>query len=218
VNLKSSLVLVFAIASIFKISTSCEAEEDPYAALRDIITVTSKRITAADCSVSVTADFEQYPPRLGLFRDAWLNKDFSVDFYNQRRKQVFLYVIIKRAAELVTEGLYSNAPLAPSPDCTFKIDIKSFDKFGQPHLYPAVTWRFDRAQANKVAWSTLDPRNFQEVAIDYRITTGMDDWVSDEPNMTGKENSKSVNVSSCDERFLRANAIFIRATTFCKRD
>lgn len=217
-QLKSSLVVVSAIASIFQISTSCEAEEDPYAALREVVTITSKNITATDCSVGVVADFERYPPRLALFRDAWLNKEFSVDFYNQRRKQVFLYVIVKRAAELVTEGLYSNVSLAPSPDCTFKIDIKSFDKFGQPRLYPAVTWRFNRAQANKVSWSTLDPRNFQEIAIDYRIASGMDYWVSDEPNMTGKENSKPVNVSNCDERFLRANAIFIRATTFCNRD
>jgi hypothetical protein len=217
-TLRSSLALLSVVAAIWQCQTPCEAEEDAYAALRDIITVTSKIITASDCSVNATVDFERYTPRLGLFRDAWLNRDFSVDFYNQRRKQIFLYVIVKRAAELLTLGLYSNASLAPSPDCAFKIDIKSFDKSGQPNVYPAVTWHFNRAQSGKVAWSTVDPRNFQDIAIDYRIATGMDDWVSDEPNMAGKENSKSANVSNCDERFLRANAIFIRATTFCKRD
>jgi hypothetical protein len=213
-----SLVLLAAIASIFQISSSCKAEEDPYASMRGFVRVTSSNIAAKDCSLTQLADFEQYPPHLPLFREAWLNKEFSIDFYNQRRKQVFLFVVLKRAAEFVTEALYSGANPALN-ECSFRIDVKSFDKFGKARIQLAVSWSFNRHQAEKVVWDNFDPRNFHNIAIDYKTSSEMDEWISDEPSMMKTEGSKTdAKASSCEERFLRANAIFIRATTFCKKN
>src|ERR1700694_846412 len=80
------------------------ADDDPYAALNALLKVTTKDIGDTSCSVGAALNFDDYPSRLALFRGAWLNKEYSIEFYNQRRKQVFLYVVAKRAAELLTEG------------------------------------------------------------------------------------------------------------------
>ena len=47
----------------------------------------------------------------------------------------------------------------------------------------------------------------------------MNDWISSEPKMTeAKGNDDSGQSSNCNLQYLRANAIFMRATTFCKKD
>lgn len=213
----ATLLIMSAVACVWQLTTVCCAEEDPYAVLHEIVSVVSKNVTATGCAIKAVAEFDRYPSHLALFREAWLNKDFSVDFYNQRQRQVFLFVVVKRSAELMTEGLYRSNPTLN--ECSFDIDIKSFDKFGQARNYPAVSWRFNRSQADKVAWDTIDPRNFQDIAVEYKISAAMDDWISGEPSMGGVKSAKSeVGASGCDERFLRANAIFIRATTFCKKN
>jgi hypothetical protein len=215
---KSSLVLIAGIASFLQIPSACQAEEDPYAVLTSFVSVTD-RTTAPECSLAMLADFEQYPSHLALFREAWLNREFSLDFYRQRQKQIFLFVILKRYAELVTEGLYAGVANPTLNECSFKIDIKSFDKFGQTRIQPAVSWRFNRRQADKVDWRNIDPKDFSEIAIDYQFAAAIDDWYSGEPSMGNAKSSKSdARTSGCDEQFLRANAIFIRATTYCAKN
>jgi hypothetical protein len=85
---KSPLMLIAAITLILQLSSACQAEEDPYAALNEFVNITSKHITVNDCSLTAVADFERYPSHLALFREAWLDRDFSLDFYNQRQKRL----------------------------------------------------------------------------------------------------------------------------------
>jgi hypothetical protein len=210
-----------ALISVLLLSTTvCCADEDPYRALKELITLTSKDIGPDRCSVSATVDFEGYTGHLALFRESWLNEDYSLDFYNQRRKQVFLYFIVKRVADVMTIGLYGGAASPPVHECTFAIAVKSFDNFGQSHVYPAVSWKFNRAQNAKVAWDHTDPKNFQDIALEYSIAGEMKTWLVGEPSMTNGDNSPSGSGDSpsCDEQFLRANAIFVRASAFCKKD
>lgn len=218
-NLKICLFRIAFAVLLSAIPNSTYAADDPYAALGTLLNVTTKNITQTSCSISATLNFEEYPQHLPLFRDAWLNKEFSVDFYNQRRKQVFVYVVAKRAAELITGALYAKADNAPEPECRFQISINANDKFGQPREYPALSWRFTKAQSAKVAWQTYDPKNFQDIAIDYRIRPEINEWIADEPSMNGPPTAATRDASPrCDERFLEANAIFIRATTYCKKN
>jgi hypothetical protein len=79
-----------------------------------------------------------------------------------------------------------------------------------------ISWRFTREKAKKVVWDKVDPRDFTEVAIDYKVSPAVTAWLSDEPSMTGEPSPSSS--ASCDMRFFRANAIFIRAATHCKKN
>ena len=146
-----------------------------------------------------------------IFREEWLNRDYSLDFYIQRAKQVFLYMIVKRFAEIITEGLYSHGG---PPRCSFSISITYIDKLGQPKVLEAVTWQFTQKRASEVNWEKIDPRNFSDIALDYKFGPQVSEWTAGEPSF-GPPSTPS---ASCDVRFLRANSIFIRATTYCAKD
>ena len=119
---------------------------------------------------------------------------------------------MKRAAEIFTQAIFRNE--AAAKDCAFALDAHVQDKFGKPKtLEGLIRWRFTRAQADKVDWDKLDPRDFQSIALDYRFSKEIDDWTSDEPSMTADR--KTVAASLCKPLLFRANAIFIRSTTFC---
>src|SRR5215212_6830172 len=102
----------------------------------------------------VSVDFDAYQEHLPVFRDAWLNRDYSMDFYRQRQKQVFVYAVLKHYAELLTEGLYSQESPA---ECTFAIDVSYSDKFGQQQTLTGVSWKFSRERAKQVVWEKFDP-------------------------------------------------------------
>ena len=202
------LMLCFALWS-----SRASADNDPYAALQTFTSITSKTINSAGCLVAASADVDGFYKQLDTFRNAWLNKDYSIDFYNQRRKQVFVHVIVKRYAELLTEGLYREAK---PQNCSFSIVAKFNDKFGNPKEIVAATWKFDQNTNEKVNWDKIDPRDFAEIAVDFKISPAAMSWVSDEPSMIGNRDSKAH--SDCQMEMLKANAIFIRAITYCSKN
>ncbi|WP_349958083.1 hypothetical protein [Rhizobium sp. ZPR3] len=190
------------------------SEEDAYSALKSFSTLTSKTINDAGCLVTASMDFNKYAEKLAIFRDAWLSRDYSVDFYQQRRKQIFVYVVVKRFAELVTEALYSDKTL--SSTCAFSITVTYDDKFGASQKLTAVTWKFDDSTNKKMVWEKFDARNFADVAIDYKVSPDAVSWLSDEPSMSDEKNGTTE--PTCQLDMLNANAAFIRATTYCKKD
>jgi hypothetical protein len=215
--------ITFAFLTSFLAISNAHAEAAPpsasdpndaaYEALAKFTKINSKTVNSAGCLVAATADFDGYYPYLPTFRDAWLNLDYSVDFYSQRRKQVYAYTILKRFAELLTEGLYRKE----QPEtCSFTITTKYVDKFGQDQEIPGMTWKFSRAQNAKVNWDKIDPRNFGEIAIDLKATPETMKWLSDEPNMASPQSKNAA--STCNMGMMKANAMFMRATTYCKRD
>jgi hypothetical protein len=103
---RKSLVAITLALSISVSST--KAADDPYAAMQNFAKVTSKTLNSAGCLVRGSADFEASKQYFPIFREEWLNRDYSLDFYVQRAKQVFLHMIVKRFAEIITEGLYSH--------------------------------------------------------------------------------------------------------------
>jgi hypothetical protein len=191
-------------------ASSSKAADDSYAAMSKFTAITSKTINTAGCVITGSADFDAFKPYLQLFREEWLNRDYSLDFYAQREKQVFLYMIIKRFAEVITEGLYSHSG---PPQCSFEISINYLDKFGQPKVLDAVTWKFDQKRSSEVNWEKIDPKNFQEIAIDYKLGPQVSEWTADEPSF----GTPTQTIPQCDMSLIRANAIFIRATTYCKK-
>lgn len=92
------------------------------------------------------------------------------------------------------------------------------DKFGQQKKLQAITWRFNSEQAAKVNWEKFDPRNFADVALNYDVKPSVSGWVSDEPQMGDGVKSAPSKAAGCDMLLFSANAMFIRATTFCKKD
>lgn len=204
-------VRLLALVSALSIAaSSSKAADDPYTAMSNF-TAISKKINTAGCVVTGSADFDAFKPYLQLLREEWLSRDYSLDFYAQRGKQVFLYMIIKRFAEVITEGLYSHGG---PPQCSFKISINYLDKFGQPKVLDAVTWKFDQKRSSEVNWEKIDPKDFQEIAIDYKFGPQVSEWTADEPSFGTPTQTNP----QCDMRLIRANAIFIRATTYCKKD
>ncbi len=100
---------------------------------------------------------------------------------------------------------------------TSSITVNDTDKFGQSRKVRALTWRFDDTQAAKVNWEKFDPRDFADVALDYKVDPAVADWTADEPQMSGGA-SAAKPPSACDMLMFSANAMFIRATTFCRKD
>jgi hypothetical protein len=206
---------------IVLIATTASGEERKpddaaYDALLATAKISSKTINEAGCLITGIADFENYKKQLPVFREAWLNRDFSIDFYRQRQKQVFTFLVLKRFAELITEGIFNGQNSAAPSECSFAISATYADKFGQIQTTPAVSWRFSQEQAARMKWENFDPRNFQEVALGYTITPQIQAWTSDEPSMAAPSSTKQH--SECDKYLFRANAIFIRSTTFCQKN
>jgi|SRR5271166_1696473 len=54
------------------------------------------------------------------------------------------------------------------------------------------------------------------IAVKYNFSPDVSAWVADEPSMA--ENGNKTNNKLCDRAFLRANAIFIRAATYCPKN
>ena len=191
------------------------AEDKAYKALLEIVQVKPRDPKSDDCVVKGVADFTKYADQVPLFREAFLNREFSDDFYKQRRKQVFSFIVLKRAAELITEGMYNGKS---QPECKFFLSVAYPDKFGQDRNFEAVTWRFNDAQSAKVNWSKFDARDFQDIALDYHVSPAVTTWAADEPSMNDKPAAPAESADTCDMVLFNANAIFIRATTFCKKD
>ena len=173
---KSLLAITLALSISV---SSTKAADDPYAAMQNFTKLTSKTINSAGCLVMGSADFDTSKQYLPIFREEWLNRDYSLDFYVQRGKQVFLYMIVKRFAELITEGLYSHGG---PPQCSFAISISYIDKLGQPKVLEAVTWQFTQKRASEVNWEKIDPRNFNEIALDYKFGPQVSEWTAGEPS------------------------------------
>jgi hypothetical protein len=169
--------------------------------------------TRPGCPVLGTIDFDGFYAQLPVFREAWLNKDYSVDFYNQRRKQIFVYTIVKRFAEILTEALYRDKDAS---DCQFSVRAKYLGKFGKPNEIPVMTWRFTSKQNTKVDWDKTDPRDFAELALDFKISPEANAWMSDEPSL--EQQPAQGTTKACDAEMPTANATFLRATTYCKKD
>jgi len=81
---------------------------------------------------------------------------------------------------------------------------------------PIATWRFTEDRDKQVNWDHIDPKDFVDIALNYQITPEAVAWTSDEPSLTDNQNSSSKD--NCQENFIRANAIFIRASTYCRKD
>lgn len=79
--------LVFGIVTSIGIGAGAVAETDPYEALGKVVTVNPADPENGFCIITAVADFDEYKHYLQLFRDAWLNHDYSIDFYQQRGKQ-----------------------------------------------------------------------------------------------------------------------------------
>ena len=99
---RKSLVAITLALSISVSST--KAADDPYAAMQNFAKVTSKTINPAGCLVTGSADFEASKQYLPIFREEWLSRDYSLDFYVQRAKQVFLYMMLSGLPRLLLKG------------------------------------------------------------------------------------------------------------------
>jgi hypothetical protein len=211
-NLAVTRTGLIAVTLAFSISASSAAGADnPNTAMQNFAKITSKTINTVGCLVTGSADFDASKQYFSVFREQWLNRDYSLDFYVQRAKQVFLYIILKRFAEGITEGLYSHGG---PPLCSFAISITYTNKLGQPRAFEAMTWRFTQKRASEVKWAKIDPRNFSDIALDYKFGPEVGEWTADEPSF----NPPSSSAVSCDTRFVRANSIFVRAMTYCPKD
>ncbi len=211
------MLRILLLIGLLLVGTPSQAEDtnphDPYKALVEILKQTDRNINAQACTVDATVDFALYQPKLAIFRDAWLNRDYSVDFYAQRGKQVLAFVVLKHEAELLTEGLYNGHE---TPECKFSLSVAYPDKFGQVKSIKVVTWKFNNQQSHKINWEKFDPKDFNEIALDYHLNQDVETWIADEPQM--EPNKQPTQTDDCDMYMFKANAIFIRATTFCRKD
>ena len=64
------------------------AQTDPYEALEKFITVNPEDAEKGFCIIKAVADFDGYKQYLPLFSDTWSNHDYSIEFYQQRAKQM----------------------------------------------------------------------------------------------------------------------------------
>ena len=77
-----AVLSVFISCILMSASPSrAESDDDAYAALNSFSAVTSKTINDAGCLITASVDFNKYSEKLAIFREAWLNRDFSIDFY-----------------------------------------------------------------------------------------------------------------------------------------
>jgi hypothetical protein len=189
------------------------AQTDPYEALDKFITVNPEDTEKGFCIIKAVADFDGYKQYLPLFRDTWLNHDYSIDFYQQRAKQIFVYIVLKRFSEAITEGVYRKDK---DRDCTFYVDIVYYDTLGKRQTIHGLSWLFTKQRANQVDWDHIDPKDFMNIAVQYNFSPDISTWIGDEPSMAEKGSQTTSN--SCNLSFLRANAIFIRASTYCPKD
>lgn len=210
------LMVVKYIFAGFILSAQCLASEnDALNALMKIQEIKTKTITADKCLVEGILDFESYINDLSVYRDAWLNKDYSIDFYNQRRKQIFIHVIAKQYARLLTQGLYATEKAQKI--CSFSISAKIIDKYGQDNEIKILSWKFSQKQNSKVNWDKVDSKYFRELALDYKFSDGLSDWISDEPDIADSKPAEANR--GCDKQMITANAILVRAsTTYCTKN
>jgi hypothetical protein len=208
------LSIVVAITFSFITFTAvADTGDDPYSVLETFTSVAAGKLNSSACPLVGTIDFDGFSAKLPFFREAWLNKDYSIDFYNQRRKQIFVYTISKRFAEVITEAFYRDKN---SSDCNFSTRAKYLDKFGQPKEIPVMSWRFTGEQNAKIDWDKIDLRDFTELALDFKILPEASAWMADEPGLDPHPAQSPT--SACDTQMFMANAMFIRATTYCKKD
>ena len=213
------LTIIFSCAIPFVAPSNSQAEDNDaaekaaYDALYKVAPPDDLQIEDTPCKITATAFFSVYSEHIPEFREAWLNRDYSVDFYKQRQKQFFSAVIVKRIAESMTESLYRNNN---NRDCAFTINVAYTNVLGQSASMPIATWQFSVARNKEVNWDKIDPKDFMDIALNYHVTPEADKWMSDEPSIT--DNTVPPQDNSCDEKFLRANAIFIRASTYCRAD
>ena len=136
----ASLAGVTLMASaLFATPASAEdagAEDAAYKAIIAMTQLTLPDPKSDDCNVKGVVVFMKYADKLPVFREAFLNQGYSIDFYNQRRKQVLSYVVLKRAAELITEGMYNGKSQS---ECHFSLTVSYPDKFGQERNFEALT-------------------------------------------------------------------------------
>jgi hypothetical protein len=154
--------------------------DDPYDALVKNSRLVEKHLVNRDCLVIGQIDFDEFIKNLESVRDAWLNRDYSIDFYRQRRKQVFVFSVVKRYAELITLGFYQK-PKSSYNECKFEINIIANNSYGNKISFRAVSWKFNLDQASQINWKQVDPRDFQQIAIDYQIDPKINIWIADEP-------------------------------------
>ncbi len=176
-SVKKLIILSTIFLSTF--SKELGSTEDPYVILMKLSRITEKEMHNAKCFVKSNINFDNYVSYLPTFRQAWLNRDFSNDFYLQRRKQVFMFSIVKRLADIATQGVYLNEKYADK--CLFQIDVEYRDLHGRQQIFPAVRWSFDRSLFNSIDWKKVDPRDFDRIAIDYTFNKNLSDWYADEP-------------------------------------
>ena len=213
--LGKSLIFVLLLTPSVSAMAQESSDDNPYKSIAETMTITPPDAKADDCAVRATIDFAKYAERLPIFREAFMNRDYSIDFYGQRRKQVLVFTVLKHAAEMMTESLYQNRN---QPECRFSVTISYADKYGQDRTFEALTWRFNAETAAKVNWQKFNPRNFADIALDYKISDQATKWVSDEPSFAARPQSVPDAADVCDPFMFNANAIFIRATTYCKKD
>ena len=203
--------LVAVTLALLTWTSPAKAADDPYAAMQNFVKITSRTINSAGCLETGSADFDAFKQYLPVFREAWLNRDYSLDFYVQRAKQIFVYTIIKRFADVITEGMYPHGGPA---QCSFAISITYIDKLGQSKALDAVTWQFSQKRASEVNWEKIDPKDFSDIALDYKFGPQVSEWTAGEPSLSPPSGPHA----SCDVQFLRANSIFMRAPTYCTKD
>ena len=116
--------------------------------------------------------------------------------------------MVKRFAEIITEGYYSKHTRGA---CLFSLKISYLDKYGQPQVMPAASWRFDQTLNAKVNWEKIDPRDFASIAIDYEISDDLTPWMSDEPSMSEKKPSDNRQAKIIGRRKLTGVLPMLRA-------
>ena len=89
-GMRLTVAAIAVAAMIIPTCPALSADDPAYTALSEIARINSKTINSAGCLVSGSVDFEGFQSKLSVFRERWLNRDYSEDFYRQRRKQVFV--------------------------------------------------------------------------------------------------------------------------------
>ncbi|MCX8252596.1 protein of unknown function [Beijerinckiaceae bacterium RH AL1] len=131
----------------------------------------------------------------------------------------------------MTFAVYNSSDTKPTTDCHFTAGISYTDKYGQTQSFNAVHWDFTNALAAKINWQIFDENKFNEIAENWSYTKGADDFNQLEEPLSNdgkyhplheEENTEtpgpSSTTSDCSTSLYNANAVFIRATTYCRKD